>query len=103
MIFLAERGDVSFLRDYLPVRLVADTLFERRQYPAAFAKYKEAAQTIVGTSFEIPLYSAEGGGFRSEKYVRMKMAQRMSLMYCCNRAAECLINLKKESDVRYLR
>ncbi|KAK7677527.1 hypothetical protein QCA50_019533 [Cerrena zonata] len=95
---IGERGDVSFLYEYLPIRLVADELQKRQSYPAAFAKFKQAALVIVGPSFEIPLYSAEGGGFRSEKYVKMKMAQRIALMYCCNRAAECLINIGKDSE-----
>ena len=90
---------MSFIRDYALPFALAETLLERKSWADALIKYKQAIETIVGSSFEIPLYSAEGGGLRSEKYVKLDLSKRMVLMKCCNKVAECFIGLGQDPEV----
>lgn len=77
----------------------AQQFHSRNDFTNAIPKYRQAVSAIVGDSFEVPLYSAEGGGYRSQKYISFDMPKRYMLMKAFNGIGECLMKLGRDAEV----
>ncbi|KAI0075656.1 hypothetical protein K474DRAFT_1646268 [Panus rudis PR-1116 ss-1] len=90
--------DLSWVAKTEEFQKQAERFVTRKEYTKAIAKFREVIDVIVGDDFKVPLDSSEGGGYKSEKYIRLDLLKRSTLMKCCNDIGECLVNLKRDVE-----
>ena len=101
--FLAQHREYS---DDLETRMMycqivqsrGDDLFKQKDFDAARIMYIDGVTAILGKTFKIPLPPM--GGLRNEIYVKADVWEKIALMECCNRLAQCMIELQDLPQVQ---
>ncbi|KAI0079074.1 hypothetical protein K474DRAFT_726059 [Panus rudis PR-1116 ss-1] len=77
----------------------AECLVVCGDYTNAVSKFREAISSVMGDDFQVPLYSTEGGGYLSPKYVGLTISKREAVMRGCNGIGECLMKVRRNAEV----
>ncbi|KAH9947521.1 hypothetical protein B0H21DRAFT_708411 [Amylocystis lapponica] len=64
--------------------------------------YRQAISVVVGGDFIVPLTPTQGGGVKSEVYLRLTIDERINLMICCNGMAKCMQKTDKSEALNWL-
>ncbi len=82
-----------------------DNALQRRNYWGAEEKFQKALGLLANkddNKAKIPLDPLDGGGVRSESYIKMDFHRRIVLQSCCRGMASALAGLGRDEEVRYM-
>lgn len=77
-----------------------DNALKRKNFWQAEEKFQDALKLLVDKDMKVPLDPLDGGGVRSERYIKMDLTKRIVLQSCCRGMASALAGLGKDEEVR---
>lgn len=74
-------------------------MVKEEKYMQAVYYIKQAIALVVGDGFEVPLYSKEGGGLRSSKYLGLSIRKQVMMMGHCYVMGKMYLVMGKDEEV----
>ncbi|KAI0039600.1 hypothetical protein FA95DRAFT_1591490 [Auriscalpium vulgare] len=106
----ASNGRALFTREEIPLTLLRGprevhdlqtqgaALVRSGQFDAAYKHFREAITKLVGDGVTVPLSAQDGGGVRSEMYIKMDTFHLIIMLGLCDNIAECLLGSNKVEE-----